>query len=86
MTSYTTAVQAIFKMSWGWAVQSEGSPAAAGSLLPILSTGTNSGAPPTGWAATIALDVSSYNALVNITGDASLTVNAMIQADYRYVQ
>ena len=85
MASTTTAVAATFKLSWGWAVQVSGSPVAMGALISVLSTGTNSAAPPTGWLATIALDGTSKNAVITITGDAALTVNCQIQTDTRYV-
>jgi hypothetical protein len=85
MVSKTTAVAATFKFSWGWAVHTSGSPVAQGSLVSILSTGTNAGAAPAGWAATMTLDGTSKNAIITITGDSSLVVNCSIRAECGYL-
>lgn len=86
MVSTTTAVGARFKLSWSWAVITSGSPSAMGTLVTSLSIGTNAGNPPSGWAATIALDGTSKDALVKITGDATLDVDVRILAQYGYLQ
>ncbi|MGD0331151.1 MAG: hypothetical protein ABSB40_12050 [Nitrososphaeria archaeon] len=85
MASTTTAVGATIKACGGWAVVSAGSPTAMG-VTNLLNIGTNSGAPPSGWAATMALDGGSNNVLVKVTGDSSLTVDCTIQVDWRYVK
>jgi hypothetical protein len=86
MVSKTTAAKATFKFSWGWAVQAPGSPVAEGSLISTVSTGTNSGAPPAGWAATMGLDGTSHNAVITVTGDSALVVNCGIRGEAWYVE
>jgi len=89
MTSTTTAVGATIKFSLGWSTNSSGAPVAMGTVLPLLSAGTNSGLPPTSWAASIVLtgaSYGSYNALVQVTGDGALTIDCSVQTEYRYVQ
>jgi hypothetical protein len=87
MQSTTTADAAWFKYSWAWSVLTYGSPVPLGaSANNLLSIGTNSGAPPTGWAATIALDGSSHNITISITGNAALIVDATIQAEWSDLQ
>ena len=76
---------AIYKMSWGWSVQTRGSPLAKGTLLSLLSTGTNGSAPPAGWAATMTLDGGSVNAIIVVTG-GGLTVSHVARAEVRYIQ
>jgi hypothetical protein len=76
LQSLTTAAGAVFKVSWGWSVLTAGSPVALGTTATSgLSVGTNGGAAPAGWAATIVLDSASLNALVQVTGDATLVVD-----------
>lgn len=84
MQSTTTADAAYFKLCWSWSVQTIANPIALGALVTSLSTGTNSGAPPAGWSATIQLDGSSLNAQVAVDGDATLTVNVKVLAQYSF--
>jgi hypothetical protein len=82
MQSTTTAAGAVFKFSWGWSVLTAGSPVAIGSAVTAgLSVGTNGGSAPSGWAATLVLDSASLNALVQVTGDASLVVDGACRVE-----
>lgn len=84
LMSTSTTDAARFKLTWQWSVQSPGSPVALGTLTTSLAVGSNSGAPPSGWVATIALDGGSDNALIKVTGDPTLTVTvkALVQRGY----
>jgi len=84
MQSTTTADAAYFKMCWSWSVETPANPIALGALITSLSTGTNAGAPPAGWSATIQLDGPTENAEVAVNGDPALTVNVKILAQFSY--
>jgi hypothetical protein len=85
MTSTTTDDAAYFKVTAGWVVHTVGSPVAMGGPTPGA-WGTNSDAPPSGWAMSVALDGGSQNALVQVTGDASLTVTHVCRGEATYGQ
>jgi hypothetical protein len=87
MVSTTSAVGATFKLSWGWNVQTSGSPVADGTAeITAVSVGTNAGAPPAGWAANLVLDGGRLNALIQTTGDPALVVAQSVQYEYSYLQ
>ena len=84
--STSTTDAAVWKMSWGWAVQEEDSPAALGTLITSVDQGTNGGAAPSGWSATIALDMDEQNALITFTGTDALTISGSIRGECGYTQ
>jgi hypothetical protein len=84
MVSTTTTAAARFKLTWQWSVRVPGSPLAMGTLTTSLSVGTNAGAPPAGWAATLELDETGHNARVSVNGDAALTVHCKVSAKVGY--
>jgi hypothetical protein len=85
MQSTTTPDAAYFKMTWAWSVQVSGAPVALGAAaVSSLAIGTNAGGPPPNWAAHIALDGGSVNALVSVDGDPALTVNVKTLSQFGY--
>ena len=77
---------AVWKMSIGWAVQTAGSPVSMGALLTSVAAGTNAGAPPAGWSATIALDGTSEYASITFTGAVATTIDISIRGEAGYTE
>jgi hypothetical protein len=84
MASVSTAAGAAFKVSQSWFVATGGAVTPMSSNVVSQSVGTNSGAPPTGWGITLNLDGGSQNAQILVNGDATVTVDVIALAQWKY--
>ena len=83
----TQPAGAWWKASWAVSVQTSGTSfTALGTPSYTLSSGTNAGAPPTGWGVLVQLDGSNQNLQVVITGDPANTCNGSAQAEWNNLQ
>lgn len=86
ITGTTTAVGATLTGVWGWAVNGAVVNAFGAAATPLLSIGSNGGAPPAGWSATIQFVADAHNgqAQVVVTTDAADTyiVTATFRPSY----